>query len=48
MDRNLEARKKIDALKLSETEWERVGIFCGLLSVSFIRFELFLVYYQLT
>jgi hypothetical protein len=30
---NLEARKKIDALRLSEDEWHCVGIFCALLSV---------------
>ncbi|KIL54083.1 hypothetical protein M378DRAFT_182669 [Amanita muscaria Koide BX008] len=29
---NLEARKKIDALRLSDAEWDRLGIFCSLLS----------------
>ena len=31
---NLEACKKIDALMLSELEWECVSMFCTLLSVS--------------
>ena len=30
---NIEARKKIDALALTPTEWDHVGTFCSLLHV---------------
>lgn len=33
---NLEKRRKIDALRLNEEEWDRVGLFCDLLGVSVI------------
>ena len=34
---SIEARKKIDALALTETEWDRIGIFCSLLRVRIKR-----------
>ena len=35
-EENLSKRKKIDALRLSPEEWERVRLFCDLLGVSLI------------
>ena len=41
-EKNHEKRRKIQDLQLSESEWERVGLFCDLLSVrhsSFINYQ---------
>ncbi len=43
-EKNLEKKKKIDALELSEEEWTRVGLFCNLLAVGL--FETFILFYN--
>lgn len=39
---NIEAQKKIDALALTQTEWDRVGTFCSLLRVciKYVAFDI--------
>jgi hypothetical protein len=37
---DLSKRVKIDALKLTDEEWVRVGLFCDLLSVSYFSTSL--------
>jgi hypothetical protein len=37
---DLSKRVKIDALKLTDEEWVRVGLFCALLSVSYFSTSL--------
>lgn len=38
-DSDIEKRKKIDALKLSDAEWDRVKDFCNLLAVGVLSFS---------
>lgn len=38
LEKNSAKRKKILALELNDDEWERVGIFCDLLSASYFFF----------